>query len=100
MKITAEQLKSLADLSGMTLKEGSEEKLRADLESILGYVERIQKLDLKEAGHASAVIVSDEWREDVVVASDDYARHAITDQFPIKSPDGSLEVSSVIGRDT
>lgn len=100
MKITAEQLKTLADLSGMLIKEGSEEKLRADLESILGYVERIQKINLKEARHASVAISSDDWREDVAVECEDDIRQAVTDQFPLKSPDGSLEVASVIGRDT
>jgi len=45
MKVTAELVRSLGELAELELDAAEVERMRRDLEAILGYVERVSELD-------------------------------------------------------
>lgn len=57
-KVTREQIEQLAALAHLSLTEEEVESLSADLEQILGYAERIQRLDTDDVPPTSHALLA------------------------------------------
>ena len=56
MSISTDEVKKLAELSRLALSEGEVEKLRGEIDSILKYVDAIQKVELPEKPEPSVYL--------------------------------------------
>jgi aspartyl-tRNA(Asn)/glutamyl-tRNA(Gln) amidotransferase subunit C len=79
MRISAEQVRQVAALARLGLREDELEPLRAELEAILGYVEQLAELDLTGVeGTSHAVPLDCPEREDRSRPSEAAARIVAT----------------------
>lgn len=67
MKITKKEVEYVARLARLSLNEQEKEKMTAQLDSILQYVDTLNKLDTKNIEPTSHVLpLNNVWREDVI----------------------------------
>lgn len=88
--ISSDAVRQLATLSAIALSDQEVERLRADITSILGYVEQLSELDTKDIEPTYQVTgLSNVWREDSVEESTavrkilDDAPETETNQFKV-----------------
>ncbi len=86
MALTTNEVKQLADLARLDLSEDEVKAAEQDLENILGYVERLQKIDASGA-EPFAMPARTEWREDVSLPCDHASCEIILSNFPERSGD-------------
>jgi aspartyl-tRNA(Asn)/glutamyl-tRNA(Gln) amidotransferase subunit C len=66
MKITKKEVEYVARLARLALSEAEKEKMTAQLDSILQYVDTLNKLDTKNVEPTSHVLpLNNVWREDI-----------------------------------
>ncbi len=88
MKLTAEDVRHLAELARIELTESEVEAFREDAESILGYVERIRNVDTSGVRmHTPPARGEGEWRQDVPLACDEETGQMVREQFPNREGD-------------
>lgn len=85
-------VENLAELSRLELSQEEKESLLHDFDSILHYIQSIEKVELKDA--EPALDLKNVWREDAPEERD-FSRDLITSQFPAKQ-DGFLKVKKVL----
>jgi aspartyl-tRNA(Asn)/glutamyl-tRNA(Gln) amidotransferase subunit C len=56
VKITEDEVRHVADLANLSLSESEVRKLRADLDEILGHVERLNEVDTSEVEPMAQVL--------------------------------------------
>jgi aspartyl-tRNA(Asn)/glutamyl-tRNA(Gln) amidotransferase subunit C len=94
MKITEKDVQYIASLSRIHLKPEEVASLQKDLEGILEYVAKLDKLDVKNISPTSHVLpVKNVFREDVVKPS---LKPTETMQFAVEHHEGSYKVPKVI----
>jgi len=86
MALSRDEVKQLADLARTELSEEELTAAEHDLDKILGYVERLQKVDTAGV-EPSAMPARTEWREDTALPCDEMAREIILTNFPARSGD-------------
>ena len=86
MALTRDQVKQLADLARLELSDAEIAAAEQDLDKILGYVARLQKVDTKGV-EPSAMPERTAWREDVALPCDQVAREIIISNFPARQGD-------------
>lgn len=64
-KIDKETVKKIAGLAKMEIKESELGKYADQLSSILGYVEKLNEIDVEDAGYKSHVDMKNVMREDI-----------------------------------
>ena len=85
-------VENLAKLARIELEEEEKKSLLADMESILGYVKKIESAEIgniKEEYNLYNV-----WREDEIIPRE-FSRELIADQFP-NAQDGFLKVKKIL----
>ncbi len=87
MPLTRKEVETLAELARLKLSEEELTSAEKDLDSILGYVDRLQKIDT--SGVLPHGISSTEigWRSDTVFECDDATRELILANFPARRGD-------------
>ncbi len=81
--ISADEVKKLARLSRLALTDAEVEKLRADMDSILAYVDTIRSVPLPETPSGSAYLESENvMRED----ANSHAAGAFTEELLSQAP--------------
>mgnify|MGYP001569837782 CR=1 FL=1 len=86
MSLSHEDVKRLADLARLDLNETEMVVMQNDLVSILGFVDRLQKIDTTDVPPLT-MPATGEWREDVSVPCDNTAREIILSNFPFRKGD-------------
>lgn len=81
MSISIEEVRKLAALSRISLSPEEEVSMQSDISSILGYVDQINKADLKD-GPAEILERKNVWRED----GDAHETGAYTDTLLANAP--------------
>lgn len=98
MQITKDDLTNLSNLSRITIAAGTEDKMLADMQAILGYVSEINDVKgevrdraftAKESGHYNIV------REDVVTMETGSNTLALLNEAP-GTEDGYVKVAQVL----
>ncbi|MFH1621293.1 MAG: Asp-tRNA(Asn)/Glu-tRNA(Gln) amidotransferase subunit GatC [Patescibacteria group bacterium] len=82
MSLTRNEVKILADLARLELSEEELARAEKDLDSILGYVDRLQKIDTQGVEASSMPAKMTGWREDVAFKCDDLTVETILSNFP------------------
>ncbi|MDD5491327.1 MAG: Asp-tRNA(Asn)/Glu-tRNA(Gln) amidotransferase subunit GatC [bacterium] len=94
MKITKKEVEYVARLARLSLNEAEKEKMTAQLDSILQYVDTLNKLDTKNVEPTSHVLpLNNVWREDATRPS------TLRDEILANAPDqseGFYKVKKVI----
>lgn len=93
-------VESLADLARIELSEEEKKDLLSDMESILGYVKQIEKVEVNVEHSVLNNVNYNVWREDLSVQAGeiiprDFSKELITEQFP-DSKDGFLKVKKIL----
>ena len=100
--ISKEEIKKLAELARIHLTESEEKKLAADLQNILGYVDKLKEVDVSNVPEMThAVEEKNVFRNDEATV-----RHRVSDsgevllagQFP-ESENGYLKVKGIFNDD-
>ena len=86
MKLTHDDILHLADLSKLSLREEEIEYAKADLTSILSYVERLSAVNTEGVEQYTAP-PRDQFRKDVFLSCTDDIRKRIIQNFPAKQGD-------------
>lgn len=98
MQITKDDLANLSNLSRITIVPGTEEKMLADMQAILGYVSEInnvkgeikeREITAKESGHYNVT------REDTITNTPGSNTKAILENAP-GTEDGYVKVAQVL----
>lgn len=87
MSLTREDVQRLADLARLELTEAELVKAEHELDAVLGYVERLQKIKTEEV-EPQTMPSAAAWREDAVLDCDDVTKEIILGNFPSRK--GSL----------
>ncbi len=88
MPLTKQEVSALAHLARIALDEDEVVRAEKELDGILGYVDRLQKVDTRGVEEASAPAVQAiAFREDVAIPCGDVARGLIIADFPAKQND-------------
>lgn len=94
MKISKEQVLHVAKLARLNLTDSKAEKLSLDMESIIGFADKLNELDTEGVvPTAHAIPVSNAFREDEVVPSYD---NALIIQNAPHAEDGCFVVPRVV----
>ncbi|GAB1402138.1 Asp-tRNA(Asn)/Glu-tRNA(Gln) amidotransferase subunit GatC [Elusimicrobiota bacterium] len=96
MKISKKDVDYVATLARLEFETKEEEKLTGQLESILGYVDKIKEVDTSKIEPTSHGFTGENvWREDIVVKSDSKTIDSLFKNAPAK--DGTFfKVEKVI----
>jgi aspartyl-tRNA(Asn)/glutamyl-tRNA(Gln) amidotransferase subunit C len=86
MALSREDVKRLADLARIRLSDEEMERAEKELDSVLGYVDRLQQVDTTGVDPFTPPVRS-EWREDVALPCDDLAHELILSNFPARKGD-------------
>ena len=86
----------LAALAGIGVEEAERPKLVEDMQSILGYVEQLQKLPVSDQTFARDTKKATDYREDAVIACSPKEADGVRDNFPAKTKEGLLEAHSAL----
>ncbi|HEU0050794.1 MAG TPA: Asp-tRNA(Asn)/Glu-tRNA(Gln) amidotransferase subunit GatC [Patescibacteria group bacterium] len=81
MSLTKEEVARLAALSRLCLAEEEMEKMRHELDRVLEYVDRLQKIDTEHVPE-TGTRPKEFLREDVALPADEAARSLIISNFP------------------
>lgn len=84
MPVSKDLINHLANLAKLELTAEEKEKYFKDLSSILGYVETIQKLGIKETTSLIKESETEIWREDKIEDCSVEEKEQITKSFPAK----------------
>jgi len=82
MSLTRDEVKSLADLARLQLSDGEIAKAEKELDAILKFVDRLQKIDASGVEPQSMPARDTGWREDVALDCDEVTREYILSNFP------------------
>jgi len=94
MKITKKEVEYVARLARLSLSEAEKEKMTAQLDSILEYMDTLNKLDTKNVAATSHVLpLNNVWREDTVKPS--LSREEMLANAP-EQAEGFFKVKKVI----
>lgn len=94
MSLSREEMKQLADLARLQLTDEELTKVEREVDSILGYVDRLGKIDTQNAEPMTMPAKAEGWREDVAFTCDDATRELILANFPSRNGD-ALAVPAV-----
>ncbi|MBU0540455.1 Asp-tRNA(Asn)/Glu-tRNA(Gln) amidotransferase subunit GatC [Patescibacteria group bacterium] len=94
MSLKREDVKHLADLARLELSEDETRMAEKELDSILKYVDRLQKIDTAEVEPYAMPSKSTGWRKDEFSACDEAATELILSNFPERES-GLLSVPPV-----
>jgi aspartyl-tRNA(Asn)/glutamyl-tRNA(Gln) amidotransferase subunit C len=86
MSLSRDDIKRLADLARLDLPADQAEKLRGELDRILGYVDRLQKIKTDGVAETSTV-PQESLRSDVAFPVDEEERELILSDFPARVGD-------------
>jgi len=99
VKISEEQVRYVADLANLSLSEPEVHKLQADLDEILGHIERLKDIDTTDVEPMAQVLYdaaeNDTWRADC--ERPPLGTHTALANAP-QSGDGYFKVPKVIER--
>jgi len=85
MKLTREDIAGVAMLSRLGITEEEAKRAEQDLEAILGYVDRLQKIDTSGVVESSSPLAhADDFRSDSVTDCPAEDRELIMKNFPAK----------------
>jgi len=87
MALTRDDVKGLADLARLELSEDELSTAEKELDSVLGYVDRLQQIDTKGVEPMTMPAKAEGWRADVEFACDDATRELILSNFPERRGD-------------
>lgn len=88
MSLTREDIASLAHLARIGLSDEEQTRAEKELDSVLGYVDRLQKVDTSGAEEAAPPAVrAASFRNDEVMACDEAGRQFILSNFPARQED-------------
>ena len=93
--ISLKEIEKLATLSRLALSAQEKEDVRKSMDSILGYVEQVQKVSGKGASEKVAGVLRNVMREDVVTNDGGMYTDKIIAQFP-DSDHGYLKVKQIL----
>ena len=97
MSVSSDDVKKLANLARIALKDEEVEKLRTEIDAIVAYIDTIQKVPLPEGIAASPHLeLQNVMREDVSPHEPGIHTKDIVDQFP-DSEGGYLKVKKILG---
>ncbi len=97
MAVSTDDVKKLAELSRLALSDAEVEKLRTEIESIVSYIDTVQKVPMPEGVNASPHLdIVNVMRPDGVPHEGGVHTKDITDQFP-DSENGYLRVKKILG---
>lgn len=82
MTFSTEDIRRLAELSRLEVKEEELGKRSDELERILGYVDRLAKIDTTGVPEGGTAPHRDAWRPDVAFPVDDVTRDQLIHNFP------------------
>ena len=97
MSLSHQDMKRLAELARLELSEEELLHLEKDMQSILGYVDRLQAVDTRGVEPLSLEPRSQGWREDVASLADEATRGSIVGNFPSRIGD-ALSVPAVFDK--
>ena len=88
MPLTKQEVSALAHLARIALDEDEVARAEKELDGILGYVNRLQKVDTQGVEEAAPVAVrAIAFREDVAMSCGDESRRLMIQNFPAKQSD-------------
>ncbi len=87
MTLTRKEVETLAELARLQLSEQELVNAEKDLDSILGYVDRLQKIDVSGVLPHGIVATEIGWRPDAIFECDDVTRELILTNFPSRRGD-------------
>jgi aspartyl-tRNA(Asn)/glutamyl-tRNA(Gln) amidotransferase subunit C len=87
MKLSTDDVSHLAQLSRLDLSAEEIERMTHEFASILGYVDRIQQVDVTDVEPFAMPDRKDGWRPDVADEVDDVTRELILSSFPERAGD-------------
>jgi aspartyl-tRNA(Asn)/glutamyl-tRNA(Gln) amidotransferase subunit C len=87
MSLTKEDVKTLADLARLQLSDDELKSAERELDAILTFVDRLQKIDTSHVEPQSMPDRAAGWREDVALDCDDVTREYILSNFPSRKGD-------------
>lgn len=95
--VTTDDVKKLAELSRLALSEEEIEKLRGEIESIVSYIDTVQKVDLPDIPAGSPYFDHENvMREDAEPHETGKHTDALVAQFP-KREGNYLKVKKILG---
>jgi aspartyl-tRNA(Asn)/glutamyl-tRNA(Gln) amidotransferase subunit C len=99
-KITSEEVRRIAALANIGLDEAEVERMAAELDQIVGFVEQLQSVDTNGVDPTDQVTgLVDVWRPDEVYAeSEELSREALLANAPDQL-DGFFKVKRVLNND-
>jgi aspartyl-tRNA(Asn)/glutamyl-tRNA(Gln) amidotransferase subunit C len=96
MKITKKDVEYVAKLARLELTEDEKDKFTTQLEAILEYVDKLNKLDTSGvAATKHALTIENAWREDIMVSSSEETRERLLNNAPERE-DNFYKVKKVI----
>lgn len=87
MSLTRDDVKRLADLARLELSDEETVNAEKDLDSILGYVNRLSEIETTNVEPMTMPAKADGWREDVALPTDEAERELILSNFPSRRGD-------------
>lgn len=84
MALTREEVKALADLARLRLTDEEVTAAEKDLDAILGYVVRLQKIPTENVDPMTMPAKEIGWRKDEEMACDEVTQNLIIENFPEK----------------
>jgi aspartyl-tRNA(Asn)/glutamyl-tRNA(Gln) amidotransferase subunit C len=88
MSLSREDVLALGLLARIGMDDAEVERMRHDLDTILGFVDRLQKVDTTGVEEdAPPAVLADAYRADEVYESDDVTREFIFQNFPGRQGD-------------
>jgi aspartyl-tRNA(Asn)/glutamyl-tRNA(Gln) amidotransferase subunit C len=82
MALTHQDIERLAQLARLHMTEDEQNRAEHELEAILGYVERLQKIDTSSLVLTSSAVSLDEWRLDQAEGCDLAIHQGVLSNFP------------------
>jgi len=82
MKLSNELIAHLGLLSRLELSDQDVNEMQDKLQSILGYIERIQNIDTNNVPPFTISSKDKGWRDDIDLETDDLTRELILENFP------------------
>jgi aspartyl-tRNA(Asn)/glutamyl-tRNA(Gln) amidotransferase subunit C len=101
MKITREQVIRVAELAHLELSEAELDVYSRQLDNILGYIEKLNRLDTSQVEPMAQVFSGDEAEENVTARADEAIRSEVAEAVLSIAPDPSrpyFRVPKVIDR--
>lgn len=87
MSLTRDDVKQLADLARLQLTDEEIATAERELDSILHYVDRLQKIDTAGVEPMTLPARAEGWRADEAMPCDELTRELIFGNFPARSGD-------------